>query len=322
MLGYLYRDAAGRAAVVKRVTDHPGVARALSFLEKVMVLAPKNTAAYSAVYSIHRFTRNTAALTALEQRIRAANLDYADRLVMQKEFLAGAKDQQTKVSLAAALKRNRELVGTLRAKGGRTAAVAIDQLTSEMLGQAFLGEDVDPDKIVKLAEEADRLSPSVSTQSALMTARLFQAQAALRRADREFDTFCKTYGRSLGIIHLMALAASDGQPFQQRVRDQPEFKGMLAMLEGEVAAFPDDYTTYEWALLKALSPAEADKAALAIRKSPRMVVDQTIVNLLEPFDAGEALETYWLMQILGKPDDARGAIGKIAETGIPLPIRP
>ena len=68
LLGDLYRDRAGRDALARRVKEHPGVARAVSYLDKVTVLSPKNGNAFESLYEVHRFTRDEPALRALEGR--------------------------------------------------------------------------------------------------------------------------------------------------------------------------------------------------------------------------------------------------------------
>jgi hypothetical protein len=43
---------------------------------------------------------------------------------------------------------------------------------------------------------------------------------------------------------------------------------------------------------------------------------------INPVSADEALDTYWLGQILGKPEDGKAAVQKVAAMGIPIPIQP
>jgi hypothetical protein len=57
-------------------------------------------------------------------------------------------------------------------------------------------------------------------------------------------------------------------------------------------------------------------------RHPAQVVEQSIAALLSPASATEALDTYWLMQIPGNPDEVRAALLKVAAMGIPLPIQP
>ena len=49
---------------------------------------------------------------------------------------------------------------------------------------------------------------------------------------------------------------------------------------------------------------------------------ESVAALLAPSSGSQALETYWLMHVLGKPDDGRAAVRRVVDLGIPLPIRP
>ena len=207
MLGYLYRDQAGRDAVVKRVKAHPGVARAVSYVDKLTVLAPKNANAFSLLVGVHQFTRDEAALRKVEQRLRSADLDTADRLENVKEFLGGAKDAQRVATLNASVKRGADLVKTLRPKGGATAAVAMAGQAEGLLGLDVCTGTADLDQAVALAEEAERLSPSSSTSAALSIALLTRASRQLRKADPAFDAHFRKYERAVGTGHLVAALA-------------------------------------------------------------------------------------------------------------------
>jgi hypothetical protein len=321
LLSHLYQDEAGRDAIVKRVKDHSGIARAQSYLEKVMVLSPKQEGAAAILYGIHQFTHNEAALTRLEQRIRAADLDTADQLAHTKEFLNGARDPHSRVALAAALKRSEALADALRGKGGRTAAVAIALQVEQMLSLDLFTGTTDMAKVTALAQEAYRMSPSASTSGILETAYLFQAAQELRRAAPEFDAYYNKYKRSLGVTHLMAAAASEPGPLQDLILRNPQMQKALEMLRDQGKKFPNGGSPYEWAILKKLDAAEAQRIAQTIRASSRKHLEQSITNLLRPSSASEALDTYWLAQIDGK-QDGRAALSKVAALGIPVPIQP
>jgi hypothetical protein len=166
------------------------------------------------------------------------------------------------------------------------------------------------------------MSPSASTSGLLEAAYLFQAAQELRRAAPEFAAFYDKYKRSLGVTHLMAVAASQPGPLQELVLRSPQMQKAMEMLRDQGRHFPNGGAPYEWALLKKIDAAESQRIAQTIRNTPRKHLEQTITGLLRPSSAAEALDTYWLAQIDGKPDGARAALGKVAAMGIPIPIQP
>ncbi len=320
LLGYLYHDHADRAALVKRVNEHPGIARAISYLEKVMVLSPKNTRAYAAIYPIHHFTHNEPALRNLEQRLRSAELDTSGQLATHMEMLQGAKDSQFRQSIGAMLKRSEDMAGKLRAKGGRTAAVALSIEVEQMLALDVYGGNVDAGKAVALAEEARRLDASTGTTSVLMAAYVFRAGKELSRSDPAFDASLRKYSRSIGVTSVVANAFDESGPIQQKLLQHPDIRAVVALLKEETLAFPKGHSPYEWQLLKRTDPAEADKAAENIRGTFRKLIEHSIDMLLAPLSGGHAMEDYWLMQITGKPEEGLKSLRKLSAMGIPVPL--
>jgi hypothetical protein len=321
-LRYLYADQAGRDAVVRRVKEHPGLARAVSYLNKVTVLSPKDVKAFAHLYSLHQFTKDEPALRALEQRARAAGLDTSDQIKNATDFINRAKDQEYVPKIAAALARSEKMSAALRPKGGRTAAAALGRQVEGLLSlEAYTGT-ADLDKAVALAEEAQRLAPSSRTSGMVTAARLFRGARQLRRSDPAFDAFFEKYVRSVGTSHLMAVAAGEAGPFQQAVLRHPDVQKAIAAVRDEARRFSEGGSSYDWALLKSTDPAEAERIAGIIRKAPRKQVEHSLSTVLRPASASEALEMYWLLQILGKPAEASQALSAVAGKGIPVPIRP
>ena len=321
LLGYLCQDQAGRDAVARRVKDHPGIARALSYYQKLMVVSPKSTLAYDAAFQIHQYTRNDAALEALAQRIRAAEFDTADALTRMKEFLGGLKDEQAKIEVAAGLKRAEGAAARVRAKGGRTLAVALCQQVDALMVQDMVQGGIDPQKVVALAEEAAHACPSTSVSATLEAAHLFRAAKDLCRSDSAFASFQGKYTRSLGVSYILAAAANTG-PLQQNVLKNADVQTALLLLREQIKLFPEDPTAYAWVLLKNAAPAEADNVADAIKKNPRSLLEQSISMGLHPASAAETLDASWVLQIHGKDVEARAALRKVADLGIPVPEQP
>jgi hypothetical protein len=322
MLGHLYRDQAGRDAVVKRVKAHPGVARAVSYIDKLTVLAPKNANAFSLLVGVHQFTRDEAALRRVEQRLRAADLDTADRLENVKEFLAGGKDAQRVATLNASLKRDADLVAALRSKGGHTAAVALDAQATTLLSLDAYTGTADLDRAVALAEEAERLAPSSSTSGTLSTALLTRASRQLRKADPAFDAYFRKYERAVGASHLLAVIASEPGPFQKAVLAHADFKRALGIVRGWGKLFPAGGSPYEWALTRHGSPPDAARLAKYLKQTPRERVELDIAAILAPASPSTALEMYWFRQAVGESDASREPLKRVAALGVPVPIEP
>lgn len=327
LLGYLYKDEAGRAAVAKRVADHPGIARALGYFEKAMLLSPKNGRGYEPPYHVHRFVRNQGALRTLAQRLDAADIDTGDQAADVKDTLSGAKDEQTRTAIAAALKRRTAAVDTVRAKGGLTAAVAMDELAEVMLTADTYDRKTNADEVLKLARDAYAIAPSTSTRGSLIAALLFRAHNELRKANPAFDSFCRKYERSLGCTYTMAFCLGDANPFQSAVRQHKDIREAIALTREECTSFPQGRSLFDWALLRGSDApddaAETTKTAEFLRADERTALDVRIDNALHPAHASTAMHQYWYALVQGKsPAEAKQAFAKVASLNVPVPVQP
>jgi tetratricopeptide (TPR) repeat protein len=321
-LGHLYQDASGRAEVVRRVREHPGVARAIAFLDKVTVIAPKNADPFATLSAIHQFTRDEAALRRLEQRARAAGVDTSDALRLTKEFLAGAKDPQNLAKLDASRKRAAELVATLRPKGGVTAAIAMDELAELLMtGDLYTGTG-DVAQAVALAEEAHRLAPSSRTSGTLMGALAARAGRDLRKSDPAFDALWQAHRRTVPPSYLLALALERPGPTRDAVLRHPDVGRVLDIVRSWRRQFPEGGSSSEWALLRVADPAEAERIAERLRSTPRARLETAIDVLLQPASVSTALESRWFHEAIGEPERAGAALNNVASLGVPVPAHP
>ena len=322
LLGYLYRDEGERAVVIQRVKSHPGIARSLSYLQKVMVLSPKAERIAEVMYDLHRFTRDEPALTALEARIRSADIDTSEELQTLKQEISGDKDQQRKTAITASLKRGQDRLSSVRPAGGRTAALALDQRAQQMMSLDFYGGSADPDEVLALATEADKLTHSAATLHALIAAQVFCAGKDLRRTTREFEVFYKQHVRPVGIHYLLAAIATEPGPFQQALLQNAHMRTAVELMRQDDKLFPSSSAIYDWTFFKASDSAEAGKVAQNVLSSSLGNVEHSIEKLLHPMNPSVALEIYWLAQMKGDVTGGRDAIGKLNEAGIPMPVGP
>lgn len=318
LLEYLYNDEATRAAVARKVRSHPAISRARSYLEKVAIIAPKSDRTFVTLAQLHVMTQDEPALRTLEQRLRAAGVDVSDRIAYTKKYFNGTKDAEDIPKLRALLKRRAERAKNVRPKGGITAAVALSDQVDTMLDlDTFTGAG-DLDQAVALAEEAYRLAPSSGSFGLLRSALLRRAARDVRKNDAAFDQVCKANARATGISSTVAFVASQPGPSQQAVLQNSDFRRAIKLTVERTKQFPLGGSEFQWALLKGAEPDEAEKMAARIRSTPRLQVEQSISELLNPASAREALDSYWMSQIVGKPEEGFGMAKSVVAQGIPV----
>jgi hypothetical protein len=322
LLRYLYRDSAGRAALLAKVAAHPGVQRARAYLDKSMLVSPKSARPYALAHALETALRNDAALASLADRVAAAALEDPDALRDADDYRRGDADARLKPLTAAALRRLDAAAVAARPAGGPTAAAALAEHATALARADALLPVADPAGVVARAEAAHAAAPSDGTAAALSMAYAFHAAADCRKQDPQFDAFYRRHARSFGPYYLLAAIAGDGGPFFALVTGHPDFQKLLALRLDRRTRFPEDAAGADWALFRRLRPVDSTRVADILRASPTLVRNQQTAARVHPASAAEPLELYWDYLALGRQADARQALQPLIDRGIPLPVTP
>jgi hypothetical protein len=325
LLPFLYADRAGRDNVATRVRQHPGVAKARSLLERLLVLSPKDDSSYGLLAWLFEFTRDRPALLDLARRVEGVELDQADGIRKTLEGYQG-KDRDKRVKeLNATRQREEALVKSLR-KGprgqGATFAVAASRLADTLQSLAAEGAAADLGQAVSLAEEAHQAAPSAGTHKALRDALLFRASRTLEKQELAYRQMATRARRSVGASYLIALALSrEGKAREAALKD-PDVRRAIQLVREDWARFPDDPGAWAWAMLRAAHPDDAAQIAAALAKDDAHQARLAIGRKLGPVNTGSALLTYWKAQMAGKDAEGRAVLKALAARGVPLPFDP
>jgi hypothetical protein len=164
LLPHLYQDAAGRARVAGKIAEHPGARKSIEYFERGLTLAPRRAGSYSSLNGIYEVTRDLPALRELWSRAKDADLDLVDAKRQTLDYVTGKKDADLRKDLQAVVARYEEEVKRVRPGGGKTLALALYLLVRNLEALEMVGGPADHDHLVRLAEEAETVSPSQATR--------------------------------------------------------------------------------------------------------------------------------------------------------------
>src|SRR5262249_48243197 len=128
----------------------------------------------------------------------------------------------------------------LKEPRGATFAVAAVSLSEALTSREQMGENVDANQVVRLAEEAHAAAPSRATQSALVTAILFHAHQQLVKQEPDYAKMASRARRSLSPSYLIAVAISEGGKLRDAVLANKDVRRACEMLKESTATFPDE----------------------------------------------------------------------------------
>jgi hypothetical protein len=262
LLQHLYDDRAGRDAFVRRVAEHPGVARARALQQKVILLAPRRARSYQPELSILGLIDDVAGLRALRQRVASADLDLADDLMEARDAESGARDESHRASWASTLKMAEGRLTDARALGhGPTLALAIDSVVGARIGALAHGLEADLDALVAMAREAHEAAPSSGSRATLVEAMLARAEARLARQQPEYAEARERTRRSVAPGDRVAAVLSVDGPLARAVAADPDVIGAAGLVLAGFERDPDIAGPRAWALLRLTHPEAAARVA-------------------------------------------------------------
>jgi tetratricopeptide (TPR) repeat protein len=321
LLSLLHDNQAEEEALARRVANHPGVVHALALQEKVRLLAPRSAHSYETTLQFLEFTRDTAALRGLRQRVADADLDLTDALKEARESESGSQDDEHRTGWTAAIKRAESKMNEARAHAdGATRALAIDNIVAMHLGGLVAGLKPDTDALVALAEEAYAAAPSSGSRSVLVSTLLARADARLASSHPGYNEIVEKTRRSMSpLLRVAALLSVEG-PLTRTVAADPDAVRAADLVRIDVEKSPDTSGLVWWALLRVTHPETADRLARSYAASETNRLVRETRARLDPYNPRTPLTAFWAHTLAGRKAEAAAALKSYSALGLSLPI--
>lgn len=320
LLRYLYRDEKERAAWRRRVATHPIMKRANEYYEKVMLLAPKNSEAYLQMAATRSFINDVDGLKALLEKLRTANVetDALDRFT--REYIQGKNLDKVRRSQRVSADRMRKAIQKMKVRKDATFALACAEFSGDLIALGTLGDRVDPDEIVRLADDGHNAAPSSATRHSLISALAFRALNSLAAKSPALAGAVKKHRRTMGPRYLLAALARHHETARAHLKNDPDVKRLIALEQESAKAFPKGRDAVEWALLSRIDPDEAGRVARAIHDNAADELYWKIMEHIARINPSRAMDSYWKLEIDGKPAEAAKIVEEFRKLGIELPV--
>jgi tetratricopeptide (TPR) repeat protein len=319
-LTFLYADEAGKQQLAARVQAHPGVVKAKSFLDKLLLLSPNRPEVYDELGTYSAFVRDADAMKTLRDKAEKIDFDSSESKKKLLERLSGTSDEKYAAELKTALAVEEKTLAKARQKGGATFAMSVSTYVGARIGQALLAKtDIPADELLKLSEEAHAATPSSGTRSVLQMVLQLRLHAALAKASPEYKQFVEMTRRTIPTYApLYGLSASPA--FAALAVNNPDFPRLKELSLQDLKNWPKSPGLASWVTLKAAGHPEAATCARAIQ-SFQLRRDQDAIELrCTPWDLTKRIEEFWYLQLDGKPQEGITRLGNLKNDGVTIPV--
>lgn len=320
LLAFLYKDAASREQVVKRLRGHAGFARASSYLDRLLTLAPKSPDNYHVLAANYRFLRDEAALRALRQRAEAADLDLSDIRRHALDQYTGKEDAKLHKELGPRIERYEAVLKERRKAKDTTFAVAACSLIQLRMTLDTMGVPLDADALVKLAEEAHAAAPSKATGSTLVAALLARAGRTLEGKEPAYAGLVAKARRALSPSYLIAVGLDQEGKLGEAIRADQDVRRAVALHRQQIAGFPDDASEWSWAVMRALHPDDAARTRELLAQDKCLEHERALEERIDLYSATVAYRAYWSQVLAGDQAKGQKILKECAERGVPIPL--
>src|SRR5262249_20287632 len=181
------------------------------------------------------------------------------------DFYAGKDLAKRRAEMKASAERARTLVEATRKAGGATFAVAATELARARGGLGGGGGPGDAGGAVRLGGGGHAARPPPGTRSALASALLVRADAALARQEPAYQALVTPARRSLSPAYLVAFALGGPDRVREAALANADVRRAAELTAEAMKALPEDADEWDWAVLRAGHP-EQDAAVAAFLK--------------------------------------------------------
>jgi hypothetical protein len=320
MLGYLYQDEAGRAQVYQRLRENDYMKKALAYLDKALLLAPKNAGLYWAANRNYKAFRDLPELQKLLQRLQTASPDLTEAKQSSRDYYSGVRDTNYLARLKSEIGRLETLVETAAVK---EHALSLEFVRVELIGcrqgLALYGVPVDGQKILDEARAIHQLHHDSASLGALIGAAFFKADEDLRQQNPEYAQLAQTTRHALGPRLLIASVLARDNSLAKNVGENANVRQALQFTKEYNQRFPASRTPEDWALFRATDPDEAARAIQHVKEDQVTRIASEIEFELNPLSSSAVLEQCWLRKISGDEAGASKIYQEAVKNGVPLP---
>jgi tetratricopeptide (TPR) repeat protein len=319
-LSHLYKNDEERTKIYQELRQNGAMKKGLAYLDKALLLAPKDIRLYETSRGLNAGFRDLAELKKLQQRFEIAAPDLSEERRETLEWYRGDRDKES-------VERSQGQIRMLESLA-QTPAVSEHLLSSEEVNISLLrarenlwsyGGKVDSQKMLETAADIFAKNPSSAARRAFIDASLFRAIDQVSKQSPEFAALVEQTRRALDPDYLVAFVLERGGPMAGLLGKNENVIKAIAMEKVSLQQFPSWATITQWAFLRNDDPTIAAQVAKVIKDNEVFQLSDRLEYRFNPARASTVLEQYWTQKLLGDEKQAKEIYQAALHDGVPLP---
>jgi hypothetical protein len=320
MLSHLYQNEQERDLIYQQLRNSDTMKKGLAYLDKALLLSPKNLSLYAMALSIHGGFHDLNELQKLQQRLRVAAPDLTE---IREETLQDYKGVNDKNNLEKLQSRIRTLENLLQLPVVQNQTLTLEHVNvslAELWQSVWIcGGNIDSRKLLKTALTTYQKHQSSASRGMLKSACLFVASEQLAQQNPDYAALVARTRRALAPEYLLAFVLERGGPMADLARKNENVIRALALQKETAERFPSIVAAAEWASLRTSDPGTAATLAKEFKANETTRLIGELRFQLNPVSISIVLDQYWTQKLLGNEKQAMEIYQAALKEGVPLP---
>ena len=319
-LSHLYNNEQQRVEIYQRLREHPGMKKALAYLDRGLLLAPKRLDLYFTSLQVHGSFRDLPEIQKLQQRVRSAAPDRTDSEKHYLEVYSGAKDKENTERARKHIERLKKLFDKPGvANHAMTKAYLQCLLNEEMLQAWSYGLDPDAEELVRTANTVFETKASSATRANLSAALFYRASQQIARQNQEFNALLQRTRRGLSARYVITWLLDHRSPLADALRKHPDVQRAVGLETEGQKLFTSHADFEDWALLRSVDSKQAEATATFLKSDLGTQLRDDLMFELTPLRPSSILDRYWHLRLLGEEKQAADVYQQALRKNLPLP---
>jgi tetratricopeptide (TPR) repeat protein len=320
MLAHLYKDEQGRAALIRQLRQNEHMKKALTYLDKALLLAPKNPSLYDIGLRLQENFGDLAELQKLQQRLRVAAPDLTETTRETREAYDPAKDKDRLDRLQKEARRYQALLESPAVKEHPLTLEFAELELNELEQWASLaGASADSQKLLDQALATHQRLPTSAGQTALITTYFFCVHDQLKQQSPAYAELAERTRRALAPRELIAFLLDRNDALAPLIRQNPNMLKALELLKERGHTFPSFRQTDEWALFRTIDADEATRVVQQLKNNQVSRLADELRFQLNPLAGSVVMRQYWNAKMNGDQPAAAALYQEALRNSVPLP---
>lgn len=317
---YLYKSQVEKNQFISKLAKHSSFNKALSYMQKAVLLAPKNVSTLSELYSLYIFMDKKEELSQLATRFKTIEPDLQGQRKRISDYRSGKNKEKNLKDISDYLVIIEETIKNNENKNHPlNQTILASKLLEMQLNSIAYGKRYKSVQLLNQARLNYKLNKASSLRGDLELALIHHLLIKASTKLSNFDEFYQQYKVVLDDRSILGIALSDDNKFYELVMGSTEKKELESLIVEGFNSFPEFPRITNWKILKLLGNSEANKIKNALVNNSTQDDKDSLSYKITANQEYIALNKIFKLELEGNVSEANKLNDDVISNGLLLP---